>query len=75
MNVQDSGKPPAAATIFFGANDAAILGRTSDRQHVPLKEYKENLRKIVLHLKVQVVYLFYLDDIFRFLNTVYLLVV
>ncbi|KAL6182435.1 PREDICTED: GDSL esterase/lipase At5g62930 [Fragaria vesca subsp. vesca] len=47
----DSGKPPAAATIFFGANDAAILGRTSDRQHVPLKEYKENLRKIVLHLK------------------------
>ncbi|KAL6174899.1 hypothetical protein ACLB2K_051544 [Fragaria x ananassa] len=47
----DSRKPPAAATIFFGANDAAILGRTSERQHVPLEEYKENLRKIVLHLK------------------------
>ncbi|XP_048437186.1 GDSL esterase/lipase At5g62930-like [Pyrus x bretschneideri] len=47
----DSDKPPAAATIFFGANDAAILGRTSERQHVPLEEYKEDLRKIVLHLK------------------------
>ncbi|KAI5329803.1 hypothetical protein L3X38_029200 [Prunus dulcis] len=47
----DSKKPPAAATIFFGANDAAILGRTSERQHVPVEEYKENLRKIVLHMK------------------------
>lgn len=43
--------PPAAATIFFGANDAALLGRNSDRQHVPVEEYKENLRKIVSHLK------------------------
>lgn len=57
MNMQDSRKPPAAATIFFGANDAALLGRTSERQHVPLEEYKENLRKIVLHLKVHVVFL------------------
>ncbi|XP_050257081.1 GDSL esterase/lipase At5g62930 [Quercus robur] len=47
----DSTKPPAAATVFFGANDAAILGRTSERQYVPLEEYKENLRKIVFHLK------------------------
>lgn len=49
---QDSVKPPAVATVFFGANDAAILGRTSERQHVPVEEYKENLRKIVLHIKV-----------------------
>lgn len=47
----DSSKPPVATTIFFGANDAALLGRTSGRQHVPLEEYKENLRKIVRHLK------------------------
>ncbi|XP_024022436.1 GDSL esterase/lipase At5g62930 isoform X1 [Morus notabilis] len=47
----DSPKPPAAVTIFFGANDAAVLGRTSERQHVPIEEYKENLRKIVLYLK------------------------
>ncbi|GMY14854.1 GDSL esterase/lipase At5g62930-like [Fagus crenata] len=47
----DSTKPPAAATIFFGANDAALLGRTSERQHVPVEEYKENLSKTVHHLK------------------------
>ncbi|RAL47589.1 hypothetical protein DM860_011327 [Cuscuta australis] len=42
---------PAVTIIFFGANDAALSGRTSERQHVPLEEYKENLRKIVQHLK------------------------
>ncbi|XP_010546010.1 PREDICTED: GDSL esterase/lipase At5g62930 [Tarenaya hassleriana] len=47
----DSLNPPAATTIFFGANDAALKGRTSDRQHVPVEEYKDNLRKIVQHLK------------------------
>ncbi|XP_072960997.1 GDSL esterase/lipase At5g62930 isoform X1 [Typha angustifolia] len=46
-----SSPPPTATTIFFGANDAALLGRTSERQHVPVEEYKENLRKIVHHLK------------------------
>nr|GEV43460.1 GDSL esterase/lipase At5g62930 [Tanacetum cinerariifolium] len=43
--------PPVAATVFFGANDAALKGRTSENQHVPLEEYKDNLRKIVRHLK------------------------
>ncbi|KAJ0962496.1 hypothetical protein J5N97_027618 [Dioscorea zingiberensis] len=43
--------PPDAATIFFGANDAAILGRTSERQHVPVDEYKANLHKIVKQMK------------------------
>ncbi|CAA2956029.1 GDSL esterase lipase At5g62930 [Olea europaea subsp. europaea] len=43
--------PLVAATIFFGANDAALLGRTGERQHVPVEEYKENLRRIVQHLK------------------------
>ncbi|XP_058762966.1 GDSL esterase/lipase At5g62930-like [Vicia villosa] len=46
-----SSKPPMATTIFFGANDAAIAGRTSERQHVPLPEFKLNLQKIVNHLK------------------------
>ncbi|GAV58378.1 Lipase_GDSL domain-containing protein [Cephalotus follicularis] len=44
-------KPPVAVTIFFGANDAALQGRTSERQHVPVEEYKENLKKMVQHLK------------------------
>ncbi|KAI5416996.1 hypothetical protein KIW84_041845 [Lathyrus oleraceus] len=45
-------KPPVATTIFFGANDAALIGRTNERQHVPIPEYKQNLQKIVNHLKV-----------------------
>lgn len=45
--------PPLAATVFLGANDAALLGRTSERQHVPVEEYKENLRRIVHHIKVK----------------------
>ncbi|KAL5816260.1 hypothetical protein ACOSQ3_024638 [Xanthoceras sorbifolium] len=43
--------PPLATTIFFGANDAALLGRNSERQHVPVEEYSDNLRKIVQHLQ------------------------
>ncbi|XWS50950.1 hypothetical protein CRYUN_Cryun12cG0135100 [Craigia yunnanensis] len=50
---QDSKKPPVATIIFFGVNDAALLGRNGERQHVPVEKYKENLRKIVNHLKVQ----------------------
>lgn len=42
---------PAVTTIFFGANDAVILGRTSEKQHVPPEEYKQNLRNTVHHLK------------------------
>ncbi|XP_050871133.1 GDSL esterase/lipase At5g62930 [Lathyrus oleraceus] len=44
-------KPPVATTIFFGANDAALMGRTNERQHVPIPEYKQNLKKIVKYLK------------------------
>ncbi|PON59654.1 Lipase [Trema orientale] len=43
---RNSEKPPAVVTIFFGANDAAILGSASQGQHVPVDEYKENLKKI-----------------------------
>ncbi|KAJ1688487.1 hypothetical protein LUZ63_019877 [Rhynchospora breviuscula] len=43
--------PPLAVTIFFGANDAALFGRQSQKQHVPLPEYKDNLRKIISHFK------------------------
>ncbi|MQM11538.1 hypothetical protein Taro_044446 [Colocasia esculenta] len=47
----ESPTSPIAVTVFFGANDAALMGRNSKRQHVPLEEYKDNLRKIVQHLK------------------------
>ncbi|KAJ7516622.1 hypothetical protein O6H91_22G064800 [Diphasiastrum complanatum] len=43
--------PPVLVTVFFGANDAALPDRKSKAQHVPLSEYKENLQRIVSHLK------------------------
>ncbi|KAK9090394.1 hypothetical protein Sjap_023571 [Stephania japonica] len=46
-----SSRPPVAATIFFGANDAALMGRVHEYMHVPIDEYKNNLRRIALHLK------------------------
>ena len=36
------------ATVFFGANDAALPG---ERQHVPPEEYARNLRLIVDHVR------------------------
>lgn len=34
-------------TIFFGANDCALLDGTSNRQHIPLAQYKANLESMV----------------------------
>lgn len=33
--------------IFFGANDASLSTGTSAGQHVPIEEYKQNLRTMV----------------------------
>lgn len=43
---------PIALTIFFGANDACLPNRCYVFQHVPLHEYKDNLRSIVSFFKV-----------------------
>lgn len=45
---------PIALTVFFGANDACLPNRYSAFQHVPLSEYKENLRTIVSFFKVTI---------------------
>ena len=37
-------------TIFFGANDASHVEH-NERQHVPLSEYKANLRTIIDHVR------------------------
>ncbi|CAK8530665.1 unnamed protein product [Lathyrus sativus] len=42
---------PIALTVFFGANDACLPNRYAYFQHVPLSEYKENLRTIVSFFK------------------------
>ncbi|KAK3282006.1 hypothetical protein CYMTET_10238 [Cymbomonas tetramitiformis] len=45
--------PADLTTVFFGANDANIPGLAGDhsRQHVPLGEYKDNLRVILKRVK------------------------
>jgi len=39
-------------TIFFGANDA-VLPDSPTHQHVPLQEYKENLRSLITHETIE----------------------
>ncbi|KAJ4757289.1 GDSL esterase/lipase [Rhynchospora pubera] len=45
------GRSPAAITVFFGANDAALADKYNRLQHVPLDEYKENLQAICCSIK------------------------
>lgn len=40
--------PPLFATVFFGANDAALPG---EPQHVPPDDYERNIETIVAHLR------------------------
>ncbi|KAJ3701205.1 hypothetical protein LUZ61_004910 [Rhynchospora tenuis] len=42
---------PVAVTVFFGANDASLPDQRNGFQHVPLDEYKENLRSIHAYFK------------------------
>ncbi|XP_026511137.1 isoamyl acetate-hydrolyzing esterase 1 homolog isoform X2 [Terrapene carolina triunguis] len=39
-----------AVTIFFGANDSALKDVNSN-QHIPLKEYADNLKSMIQYLK------------------------
>ena len=50
--VSRGGGAPLAVTVFFGANDACLPDRCSAFLHVPIHEYKQNLRSIVSFLKV-----------------------
>uniref|UniRef100_A0A383VB09 SGNH hydrolase-type esterase domain-containing protein n=1 Tax=Tetradesmus obliquus TaxID=3088 RepID=A0A383VB09_TETOB len=45
--VASSGQQVALMTIWFGANDAAIPGRSAERQHVPEAEFGDNLAAMV----------------------------
>ena len=42
---------PLLATVFLGANDAALPDGPSARQHVSPAQYAANLRSIVQHLR------------------------
>ncbi|KAG5517006.1 hypothetical protein RHGRI_037674 [Rhododendron griersonianum] len=48
---EGSSHVPEAMTVFFGANDACLPDRCAAFQHVPVDEYKHNLRSIVSYLK------------------------
>jgi lysophospholipase L1-like esterase len=52
FSLQNGPTAPSVTLIFFGENDSAILGSSSQRQHVPQDQYKDNLKKIVTYLKV-----------------------
>lgn len=43
----------AAVTVCFGANDAALPDRACALQHVPVAEYRDNLRAILTLLEVR----------------------
>ncbi|KAG1702459.1 hypothetical protein DVH05_009409 [Phytophthora capsici] len=38
---------PSLITVWFGANDAALASGYDSKTHVPIADYKENLKKIV----------------------------
>jgi isoamyl acetate esterase len=42
---------PLLVTVLLGANDAALPGAASGRQHVPVATYAATLREIVAHLR------------------------
>ncbi|KAG1684791.1 hypothetical protein DVH05_010525 [Phytophthora capsici] len=44
---EESFSTPSLITIWFGSNDAALSNGTSSRVHVPIDDYKANLKKIV----------------------------
>ncbi|CAL0328288.1 unnamed protein product [Lupinus luteus] len=42
---------PSLVIVYFGGNDATLPQEDGHGSHVPLKEYNENLRKILTHLR------------------------
>ncbi|XP_041495335.1 isoamyl acetate-hydrolyzing esterase 1 homolog isoform X1 [Microtus oregoni] len=46
---ENSVETPVAVTVFFGANDSSLQGE-NPKQHVPLDEYRANLRDMVQYL-------------------------
>ncbi|XP_027188843.1 GDSL esterase/lipase WDL1-like isoform X3 [Cicer arietinum] len=44
-------KQPELVIVYFGGNDSTPLHKSGNGPHVPLDEYKENMRKIAKHIK------------------------
>ncbi|KAL2629487.1 hypothetical protein R1flu_014173 [Riccia fluitans] len=50
MFPKDIPRQPSLVVVFFGANDAAFPLKSGRGQHVPIEEFKENLKKIATYL-------------------------
>ncbi|XP_058183985.1 GDSL esterase/lipase WDL1 isoform X2 [Rhododendron vialii] len=48
---KDAASQPSLVIIYFGGNDSMGPHSSGLGPHVPLPEYKENMRKIALHIK------------------------
>lgn len=67
--LQDHPVQPALVVVFFGANDASFPMPSGKGQHVPLQEFKENLKNIALYLKVTILMiLFDLACVYKFVT-------
>lgn len=49
---QDSAIQPSLVIVYFGGNDAVLPFPSAQVPYVPLPEYVENMKKIAIHLKV-----------------------
>jgi isoamyl acetate esterase len=49
---QDAEVQPSLVIVYFGGNDSIGKHPSGLGPHVPLEEYVENMRKIIVHIKV-----------------------
>lgn len=52
--IQNATEQPALVIVYFGGNDSYRPYPSGVGPHVPLEEYIENMRKIAIHIKVNI---------------------
>nr|KYP63535.1 GDSL esterase/lipase CPRD49 [Cajanus cajan] len=48
---KDAKEQPSLVIVYFGGNDSTLPNPNGLGPHVPLEEFKENMRKIAIHVK------------------------
>ncbi|KAL2337057.1 hypothetical protein Fmac_011503 [Flemingia macrophylla] len=48
---KDTREHPSLVVVYFGGNDSTLPNTNGLGPHVPLEEYKQNMRKIAIHIK------------------------